>query len=259
MPAALARPLVVDGRSRRNDRDAGGHGIRRRRRERPADGSRRGPGHRGGVTGAVGLGGAGREEESEASANARRTRLTLPRRSRSAPSSGSRDAMSRRKVHRSRVCTASLSEPATTSPAELRVTAAISASKRTVRIAHRALHRRFGNHRLLDRDQPVVERQPVLLALLDRRRERVVDVVVDMRLRARRGRPSRRLRGSADRRPSRLRGSGATSKLGSAARIARTPGPAVGTKAMSPLSADSALRRAAGSPAARPARPDRPA
>ena len=70
--------------------------------------------------------------------------------------------MSRRKVHRSRVWTASLSDPATTSPALLRVTAAMSASNRTVTTATLVLERGFGDHRLLDRDQPVVERQAVL-------------------------------------------------------------------------------------------------
>ena len=76
--------------------------------------------------------------------------------------------MSRRKVHRSRVWTASLSEPATTSPFGIagdRGDVGLEAD-RDDRDA--ALDRRFGDHRLLDRDQPVVERQAVLLALLDR-------------------------------------------------------------------------------------------
>src|SRR5437867_429128 len=42
------------------------------------------------------------------------------------------------------------------------------------------LGRGFGNHRLLDVDQPVIERQPVLLALLDCAGERLEDVVVNM-------------------------------------------------------------------------------
>ena len=106
----------------------------------------------GGVTGTAG-GGAGdggamvgggaerrsagceQDERNRAQKRARRRSLTLPRRSRSAPSSGSRDRVSRRNVHRSRVWTASLIDPATTWPSELRVTAAISASKRTVMTA----------------------------------------------------------------------------------------------------------------------------
>src|SRR6266581_6406476 len=44
-----------------------------------------------------------------------------------------------------------------------------------------ALGRSFGDHRLLDRDQPVVEREPILLVLLNRGGERFIDVIVDMR------------------------------------------------------------------------------
>ena len=173
----------------------------------------------GGVAGRRGAGrnlrrGTGWAAQAASSANeasaARpgRAKLTRPRRSRSAASWDRASRVSRRKVHRSRVCTASLSEPATTSPSALRVTAAMSASKRTVIDRHAALERRFGNHRLFDRDQPVVERQPVLLALLDGRGEGLVDMVVDMRAEASPGRPSRTLRGSGGRRPSILRGSG---------------------------------------------------
>src|SRR5206468_4010221 len=45
---------------------------------------------------------------------------------------------------------------------------------------HPALERRLGNYRLLDRDQPVVEAEAILLALLDRARERLIDVRLDM-------------------------------------------------------------------------------
>ena len=70
------------------------------------------------------------------------------------------------KSSRSRVWTASLIEPATTSPSLLRVTAAMSASNRTVTGATRS-SAGFGDHRLLDRDQPVVECQALFLALRD--------------------------------------------------------------------------------------------
>ena len=43
-----------------------------------------------------------------------------------------------------------------------------------------AFERRFRDHGLIDRHQPVVERQTILLALLDRGRESFLDMGVDM-------------------------------------------------------------------------------
>ena len=67
--------------------------------------------------------------------------------------------------------TASVSEPATTSPSLSRVTAAMSASKRTVDLGDPAVEPRILDHRALDRDQAVVEHVAGRLALGDRRLE----------------------------------------------------------------------------------------
>ena len=186
-PEGLKRPARIDlrdERRRRGQRDAGGDRIGGRRRNH----DRRG--RRDGCRGRCGRGSRRLDRprsrrrtgmRNVASASARAARVTLPRRFRSEASWDRASRFARRKVHRSRVWTASLSEPATTSPSLLRVTAAMSASKRTVTTATSRSAEAAGDQRLLDVDQAVVEDEPVLLALLDGRVERLEDMVVDER------------------------------------------------------------------------------
>ena len=56
----------------------------------------------------------------------------------------------------------------------------MSASKRTVMIATERSIEASSDHRLVDVDEAIVEREPVLLALLDGGGEGVEDVVVDV-------------------------------------------------------------------------------
>ena len=141
---------------------------------------------------------------------------------------GSRELMSRRKVQRSRVWTASDSDPATTSPV------GVAGDGGDIRLEPHGDQRDaaldLGARRSTPgRSRPAGCRAPARPWCAARpRRQRFRTHGRRQRASSPRHRPSRRLRGSGGRRPCCLPGSGRRRKLGSAASKARTPGPAVG-------------------------------